>query len=392
MSDFEMVSFNDVVNRGIGLITRIRRILFIIKKYDGIMYPWDELLDCEKKSILNELYNIRRETDKCIENYKLHFSLSPSATLLDNFYIEINSKIELEKAIEARCPVLTELYNLMYYSGEVNKKMTKDKIIMEFYNKTLENALTIKDNAKKLITKINSCEYDHEYIIEEKERAIDACNYIISESKKDIDKFTDGVYLDEDTVNDFNRIVTGYINWINTIEKDFDHQIYLYEIHLRIYKNEKPKITKGTKTIATVIFNRLKEYDFDASKVANQFNSTSSRMLSDTYKSGIIKCLYHLMRDYSGYDIEDIKKTNNNVTEYMNGRIHDMLSNTTDESENISNKNINRLILYSDMINCILTIESIFESTTSKEDLVSAFYKLNMLDDPQNMDTNKKTG
>jgi hypothetical protein len=151
-------------------------------------------------------------------------------------------------------------------------------------------------------------------------------------------------------------------------------------------------MTKGTKTIATVIFNSLKEYDFDATKVANQFNSTPSRMLSDTYKRGIIKYLYQLMRDYSGYDIEDIKKKNNNVTEYMNGRIHDILSNTVDGSENISNKNINRLILYSDIINCILTIESIFESTTSKEELVSAFYKLNMLDDPQNIDTNKKTG
>ena len=98
------------------------------------------------------------------------------------------------------------------------------------------------------------------------------------------------------------------------------------------------------------------------------------------------------MRDYSGYDIEDIRKKNNNVTEYMNGRIHDMLSNSDDESENISNKNINRLILYSDMINCILTIESIFKSTTCKTKLVSAFYKLNMLDDLQNIDTNKKTG
>ena len=270
--------------------------------------------------------------------------------------------------------------------------MTNEEII-EFYNKTLENARTIKDNAKRLKSKINSCEYDHEYIIEEKESAIKACNYIISESKKAINKFTDAVYLDEDTVNDFNRIVTGYINWINTIEKDFDHQIYLYEIHLRIYKNEKPKITKGTKTIATVIFNRLKEYDFDASKIANQFNCTPARMLSDGYKTVIIQHLYQLMRDYSGYDIEDLKKkSKNKVPEYMSKQIRKKLSKDNEESENISNKSISRYILYADIINCILTIESIFKSTTSKEELVSAFYKLNMLDDPQNMGTNKKTG
>ena len=79
--------------------------------------------------------------------------------------------------------------------------MTSDEII-EFYNKTMENALTIKDNAKRLKSKINSCEYDHKYIIDEKERAIEVCNYILSESKRAINKFTDGVYLDEDAVND----------------------------------------------------------------------------------------------------------------------------------------------------------------------------------------------
>lgn len=270
-------------------------------------------------------------------------------------------------------------------------KMTNDEII-EFYNKIMKNALTIKDTAKKLITKINSCDYDHKYIIKEKERAIEACNYILSETEEVINKFIDGVYLDEDTVNDFNRIVTGYINQLDAIERDFNHQVYLYEIHLSIYKKEKPKMTKDVKTIASEIFDRLKEYNFDAAKTADLFNTIPAKEITNSYKESILQYLYQFMRDYSGYDIKDIKKKNNNVTEYMNGRIHDMLSNADDESENISNKNINRLILYSDMINCILTIESIFESTTCKSKLVSAFYKLNMLDDPQNIDSNKKTG
>jgi len=400
MSGFEMVSFNDIENKGIKLITRIRKILFVTMKYDGNMYLWDELLDCEKKSIRNELYNIRRETDKCIEDYKVQFSLLPSSsTILYNFYIEINNKIQLEKDLEDRYPVLTEIYNLMYYSDEENKKMTSDEIseyseLIKRFDEIMSKAVTIKDKANTLISKINECWYDHKLVLKEKEKAKLACNLIIEESEETIDFFKHGIYINDEEIRKFSVLINGYLGQLDEIEKTFYQFISHYEACEKIYRpNKKPKITKATKDICTEIFDRLKDYNFDARCIAEQFEAIPHNKLTDSHKKAIIMCLYQMMRDYSGYDIEDIKKkSNDNVSEYMSNKIHEMLNNECEETENISNKNVSRCILYADMINCILTIESVFKNTTSKAGIINAFNKLNMLDDPQNIDSNKKTG
>lgn len=142
-------------------------------------------------------------------------------------------------------------------------------------------------------------------------------------------------------------------------------------------------ISSEIKDIAEEIFDRFKEYNFESKYIAKQFSNVPDRLLTKQCKKEIISSLYQLMKALSGYDIIIMKdKYSDNIAEYTNSKIRDMISNK------VGINTVNRYILYADIINCILTIESILLNNETKSDIILAFNKLHMLDDPQNYNMN----
>ena len=142
-------------------------------------------------------------------------------------------------------------------------------------------------------------------------------------------------------------------------------------------------ISSEIKDIAEEIFDRFKEYNFESKYIAKQFSNIPDRLLTKQRKKEIISSLYQLMKALSGYDIIIMKdKYSDNIAEYTNSKIKDMISN------GYSVNTVNRYILYADIINCILTIESVLLNNETKSDIILAFNNLHMLDDPQNYNMN----